>query len=77
MAVLRYFIKPYILLFKPINANRHLYSSNDLNYFIPNPTKDLFKGSMSYSGANLWNKIPNDIKQSRDINNLHQTTVDG
>ena len=54
-------------MFKPINANRHLRSSNDLNYFIPKPTKELFKGSMSYSGANLWNRIPNDIKQSHDI----------
>jgi hypothetical protein len=39
---------PYInQMFKPTNANRHLRSSNDLNYLIPKPTKEIFKGSMS------------------------------
>lgn len=59
---------PYMnQMFKSTNANHHLISSNDLNYLIQKPTKELFKGNMSYSGSNLWNSIPYDIKQSRDI----------
>ena len=40
------------------NSERNLRSSNDLNFVIPKPNKELFKGSMSYSGAQVWNSTP-------------------
>ena len=45
----------------------HLRSSNEMNYIIPKPKTELFKGSMSYSGSKLWNSIPNDIRNSKTI----------
>ena len=44
------------------NSERNLRSSNDLNFVIPKPNKELFKGSMSYSGAQVWNSTPGCIR---------------
>ena len=50
-------------MFQNSNASsRTLRSSNDLNYVIPKPNKELFKGSISYSGAQVWNSIPSYIR---------------
>ena len=57
-------------MFQPTHTSRHLRSSDKFNYQIPKPNKELFKGSLSYSGAFVWNNIPVEIKQSRDIKNF-------
>ena len=49
------------------NRPSYLRSANELNYLIPRPKSELYKGSMSYSGAKVWNSIPNNIKQSQSI----------
>ena len=51
------------------NSNRpnHLRSSNKMDFIIPKPKTELFKGSMSYSGAKVWNTIPNDIRECDSI----------
>ena len=41
-------------------------SSNGL--FIPRPRTKFLKKSFSYSGAKLWNKIPEDIRNSSSYN---------
>ena len=41
-------------------------SSNGL--FIPRPRTEFLKKSFSYSGAKLWNKIPEDIRNSSSYN---------
>ena len=49
------------------NRPSYLRSANELNYLVPRPKSELYKGSMSYSGAKVWNSIPNNIKQSQSI----------
>ena len=41
-------------------------SSNGL--FIPRPRTEFLKKSFSYSGAKLWNKMPEDIRNSSSYN---------
>ena len=52
------------------NNHRNLRSSNHLNVLIPKPNKELFKGSMSYSGAKVWNSIPDYIRLCPTINSF-------
>ena len=40
------------------------------NFLIPKPTINLFKNSLSYSGAVIWNSIPLEIKNATSINNF-------
>ena len=51
------------------NSNRpnNLRSSKKMEIIIPKPKSELFKGSMSYSGAKVWNTIPNDIRECDSI----------
>ena len=51
-------------------CQKDLRSSNHLNYLIPKPKKELFKGSMSYSGAQVWNSIHNYIRLCPTINSI-------
>lgn len=41
-----------------------------MDFTIPQPKTELFKGSVSYSGAKLWNTIPNNIKESDSIKSV-------
>ena len=52
------------------NCHRDLRSSNHLNYLIPKPKKELFKGNMSYSGAHVWNSIPGHIRLCPTMNSF-------
>ena len=38
------------------------------NFLIPRPKLNLFKNSLSYSGAIIWNSIPLEIKESNSLN---------
>ena len=38
------------------------------NFLIPKPKLNLFKNSLSYSGAIIWNSIPLEIKNSNSLN---------
>ena len=50
-----------------LNRPNCLRSSNITDFIIPKPKTELFKGSMSYSGAKVWNTIPNDIRECDSI----------
>ena len=43
----------------PYNTLR---SSSDMNYVTPRPKLEQFKGSMSFSGPSIWNRIPESIR---------------
>lgn len=45
-----------------------LRSVTNKNFLIPKPNLNLFKNSLSYSGAIIWNSIPLEIKNSMSLN---------
>ena len=45
-----------------------LRSVTNRNFLIPKPKLNLFKNSLSYSGAIIWNSIPLEIKNSNSLN---------
>ena len=45
-----------------------LRSVTNRNFLIPKPKLNLFKNSLSYSGAIVWNSIPLEIKNSNSLN---------
>ena len=46
----------------------NLRSVTNRNFLIPKPKLNLFKNSLSYSGAIIWNSIPLEIKNSNSLN---------
>lgn len=57
------------------NNSRILRSSSSNNFTIPKPNKELFKHSMSYSGALIWNVLPEYIKVSNNITTFHNRCI--
>ena len=55
--------------------NLHRYMSQN-NLFVPRPRLDLFKTSISFAGASLWNSLPQNIKSCVSFHcfklNLHK-----
>ena len=49
------------------NSQVNLRSTSNKNFLIPKPKISLFKNSLSYSGALVWNSVPLEIKQSSTI----------
>ena len=49
------------------NSHLNLRSTSNKNFLIPKPKISLFKNSLSYSGALVWNSIPLWIKNSSTI----------
>ena len=49
------------------NSHLNLRSTSNKNFLIPKPKISLFKNSLSYSGALVWNSIPLWIKKSSTI----------
>ena len=47
-----------------------LRSVTNKNFLIPKPKLNLFKNSLSYSGATIWNSIPLDIKTSKSLDSF-------
>ena len=45
-----------------------LRSVTNRNFLIPKPKLNLFKNSLSYSGAFIWNSIPLETKYSNSLN---------
>ena len=60
-----------INLFQRRNASddtiSNLRSVANRNFLIPKPKLNLFKNSLSYSGAIIWNSIPLEIKNSNSL----------
>ena len=48
------------------NSTLNLQSVSNKHFLIPKPKINLFKNSLSYSGALVWNSIPLDIKKFYD-----------
>ena len=60
-------------LFQTRNANNigsNLPSVSNKNFVIPKPNNNLFKSSLSYSGAVIWNSIPLEIKHATSLNSF-------
>ena len=47
-----------------------LLSVSNKNFLLPKPKINLFKNSLSYSGAVIWNSIPLEIKNATSVNNF-------
>ena len=56
-------------------AERELRYRNNLNYVVPKPNKELFKGSMSYTGPLLWNEIPVCIRECNTIESFTSNCI--
>ena len=52
------------------DAISNLRSVANRNFLIPKPKLNLFKNSLSYSGAIIWNSIPLEIKNSNSLDIL-------
>ena len=50
----------YLAQFFISHQSHYTNSRNDL--YVPKPTLDLFKTSISFAGASLWNSLPQNIK---------------
>lgn len=58
-------------LFQMRNVNDScsiLRSVTHRNFLVPKPNINLFKDSLSYSGAVIWNSVPLEIKNSQSVN---------
>ncbi|MCU7801208.1 MAG: reverse transcriptase family protein, partial [gamma proteobacterium symbiont of Lucinoma myriamae] len=49
------------------NTTLNLRSMSNRNFMIPKPRTDLYKRSLAYSGAIVWNSIPLEIKSSSTL----------
>ena len=54
------------------NSTLNLRSVSNKHFLIPKPKINLFKNSLSYSGALVWNSIPLDIKNSMTLDSFVQ-----
>ena len=45
-------------------------NANSLNVVLPKPKLESFKQSFKYAGANVWNKLPNDLQNSNSVNSF-------
>ena len=52
------------------NTGSNLRSVSNTNFVIPKPNNNLFKSSLSYSGAVIWNSIPLEIKIATSLNSF-------
>ena len=52
------------------NSHLNLRATSNKNFLIPKPKISLFKNSLFYSGALVWNSIPIWIKNSGTIESL-------
>ena len=52
------------------------YTNSRNNLYVPRPRLDLFKTSISFAGASLWNSLPQNIKSCISVrcfkHNLHK-----
>ena len=62
--------KDFIKLKTPI---RHTRTADGPTIYLPVPHTELYKKSVFYHGAFLWNRLPIDIRMQGSINNLKAT----
>ena len=48
-------------------SGRKLRSFDDMTLYTPKPNKDVFKSSLIYQGAIIWNGLSNDIKNAASL----------
>ena len=52
------------------------YTNSRNNFYVPRPRLDLFKTSISFAGASLWNSLPQNVKSCISVpcfkRNLHK-----
>ena len=63
-------------LAKLFASHQSHYTSSRNNLYVPRPRLDLFKTSISFAGASLWNSVPQKIKSCISLpcfkRNLHR-----
>ena len=59
------------------NSHLNLRSMSNENFLRPNPKISLFKNSLSYSGALVWNSIPLWIKNLVQLSHLQLAARNG
>ncbi len=57
------------------NTNITLRSVSNNNMHVPRPRIEMFKGSLSYSGALIWNSIPLNIRNSTSLTSFTNNCV--
>ena len=63
----------------PINLTSMFSSKNERDQtklYVPLPRIDLFKSSLKFSGASLWNSLPLQIQQSSSLNSFRRNYFD-
>jgi len=56
-------------LFKPLGTDYGLNNSED-KLALPKPRTDFLKPSFRYSGVNLWNSLPSNVRATRSFINF-------
>ncbi len=57
------------------NTDLTLRSMTNRNYMVPKPRNNMFKSSLSYSGAIIWNSIPLEIREAGSLNVFSNTCL--
>ena len=57
------------------NETMTLRSDSNKNFSTPKPKLNMFKNSLSYSGALIWNNIPVEIRNANTIDSLVNTCL--
>ena len=61
---------------QPLISHQSHYTNSRNNLYVPRPRLDLFKTSISFAGASLWNSLPQNIKSCISLpcfkRNLHR-----
>ena len=52
---------------KTLNVQEHNVRNSEINCDVPNPKTDYEKGSLHYRVSILWNKIPSEIRNSKQF----------
>ena len=50
------------------NANAYRLRNTENKLVLPQPRTDYLKRSFSYSGAQLWNNLPTELRQASSLN---------
>ena len=47
--------------------SRNLRSTSDDLLYVPKPNSEIFRNSLAFSGAKIWNSIPSNIKSANSV----------
>ena len=60
-----------IEMFRPTDASQHYnLRGSSSGLYIPMPKTEFLKKSLSYSGAKLWNCLPNEVKSAQSLSSF-------